>query len=245
MNLNRFCVCLSNLGIGILGGFIWLVSNNAIAQSSNPAPTFPPSLADIQHANATLMQEIDDLDSYHRHLMALSKIDTAEEVISASKKEVTEIDRQAMLYRMILDLETFIISDLPIQKSDRLQKIQALKTMMTQSIYSDVEKYQRILAVWRSEMQIGHRFFSYSAFLNDHKGEKVAVTLLHLGRMSLLARQVDGSRLWKWDVKQGNWHLVSPEEQQLYQDAFDMQKQKRIKDWVTLPITMANIEGIQ
>jgi hypothetical protein len=245
MSLNRFFVGFPMIRMWLYGGVFLCAANIAVANSLNSNDLVAPSLAAIQLRNDVLEKEIENLTVYHRHLNSLSLSGEKLHSTSSTKLGDINVEQQAMLYQMILDLENFVALDLPIERVERQKKIAALKNMMTQSIYSEVEKYQRILTVWRSEMQIGHRFFSYPTFLTDQNGDKVAVTALHFGRMSLIAQQVDGSRFWQWDGKQKNWRLASVEQHKDYQYAFDVLKQKRIKNWVTLPMTMANVEEIQ
>ncbi len=191
--------------------------------------------ADIEQ----LQQQNSNLQIYRDHLQKLTKNQSKERRSLAHQINQIQYTRQGivpLMYAMLDGLAELVAVDRPIRTTQRLERIEGLRTMMQQADVSDEEKYRRILEAWQIEMDYGSRLGSYSASLFiDAKQREVEV--FYLGRIALLARSFDGQRYWYWDTHDKNWHVAAPSQHSEFEQAYALAKRQITPSMLVLPIS--------
>jgi hypothetical protein len=67
-------------------------------------------------------------------------------------------------------------------------------------------------------------------------GEPLEVEILRLGRVALLYRSLDGTKLGKWNQKTQNWEALPARFERPIRQAMEMANQKRAVELVDLPV---------
>ncbi|KOO10629.1 hypothetical protein AKJ18_33255 [Vibrio xuii] len=66
---------------------------------------------------------------------------------------------------------------------------------------------------------------------------------LHLGRVALIARSLDGQRYWYWQQSAKQWQMVKSEWHNDIETAFDVASKRIAAQMVTLPVTLNAVEA--
>tara|TARA_Y100001956_G_scaffold72840_1_gene78569 strand:- start:1599 stop:2366 length:768 start_codon:yes stop_codon:yes gene_type:complete len=198
---------------------------------------------DIEQLNA----EIRDLELYQGHLQSLIASQTKEE--ESFKQQLTDIEqtRQGivpLMYHMIDGLKRLTEQGLPIKRSQRDKRVSELERLMSRADVSDAEKFRLILDAYLIEVDYGTKLGSYKERVVIN-GQEREVDALHLGRVSLVARSIDGKEYWQWDLIGERWIGVEPKDYTDLRLAFDVANKTVAPELLRLPIQLKQLEGQQ
>ncbi|MGF1761159.1 DUF3450 domain-containing protein [Photobacterium sagamiensis] len=192
--------------------------------------------ADIEQ----LQEEVKNLTVYRDHLSRL---------VANQNEEVASIDSQILgiketrqgvvplMYKMIDGLKLIIADDKPIKREQRLARVTKLEAMMSQADISDAEKYRRILEAYQIEMDYGTKLGVYQGKVAIRANESIEADLLYLGRISLVARSLDGTRYWAWNDKENGWQVIDNAESSNIDKAFAIAQKQAAPSLITLPVS--------
>ncbi|MBY6188631.1 DUF3450 domain-containing protein [Marinobacter hydrocarbonoclasticus] len=183
-------------------------------------------------------EEISNLSVYRDHL---------ERLVADQQRELASLDGQLagieqtrsglvpLMYRMLSDLDTLVANDLPLKAEQRRERLADLNQMMGRADVADAEKFRRLLEAYQIEMEYGRRLGIYRDTLNLAGEESREAEFLHLGRLSLLARSLDGREYWIW--QNGQWQHAEGVSPSLLSQAYGIAAGHQAPSLLTLPLS--------
>jgi chromosome segregation ATPase len=192
-----------------------------------------------------LEEEVKNLKVYRDHLTAL---------VASQDQEVTSLDSQIeeikstrqgivpLMYQMVDGLKQIVAQDAPIKLVQRQERIAKLESMMTRADVSDAEKYRRILEAYQIELDYGTKLGLYQGQISVNDESREA-DVLYLGRISLVARSLNGSKFWSWDQKSNQWLDVDASLKSELDKAFSIAAKQTAPSLITLPVSLKVAEA--
>lgn len=187
-----------------------------------------------------LQKEVNNLQVYRQHLTSL--VNSQQQEVISLERQIDEIKstRQGivpLMYQMIDGLKQITAEDVPIKLEQRNQRIAKLEKMMVRADVSDAEKYRRILEAYQIELDYGTKLGLYQGQLSID-GESRQADVLYLGRLSLVARSLNGNSFWAWDQNVKQWSEVDPSMKSELDKAFSMAAKQVAPSLITLPVSL-------
>ena len=214
------------------GGYVDTVSAQQAGASANqtPAERYASLLADSQSlvsSNADLQQLITAQQSDEQSLNAqITGLDATKDAF------------EPLLQRMYDGLTKFVDQDLPFFLDQRKASLDAIGALMaTDGDYFN--KYRRLLDDYQTELEYGRTMGAYQGKLPD--GRKA--DFVHVGRVSLLYRTVDGTESGYWDASAHKW-TPDPDDARAILNAIKIAKEQIAADLVTIPVPAAGKAGL-
>lgn len=187
-----------------------------------------------------LQEEVKNLTVYQNHLTAL---------VASQQQEVDSLNNQIdtikstrqgivpLMYQMIEGLSVLVAEDAPIKREQRLERVAKLEQMMTRADVSDAEKYRRILEAYQIELDYGTKLGLYQGQI-DVAGETLETDILYLGRLSLVARSLNGTKFWTWSKADEQWVGVDSSLKSELDKAFSIAAKQTAPSLITLPVSL-------
>lgn len=187
-----------------------------------------------------LQEEVNNLQVYRQHLTSL--VNSQQQEVISLERQIDEIKstRQGivpLMYQMIDGLKQITAEDVPIKLEQRNQRIAKLEKMMVRADVSDAEKYRRILEAYQIELDYGTKLGLYQGQLSID-GESRQADVLYLGRLSLVARSLNGNSFWAWDQNAKQWSELDPSMKSELDKAFSMAAKQVAPSLITLPVSL-------
>lgn len=187
-----------------------------------------------------LQEEVKNLQVYRQHLTSL--VNSQQQEVISLERQIDEIKstRQGivpLMYQMIDGLKQITAEDVPIKLEQRNQRIARLEKMMVRADVSDAEKYRRILEAYQIELDYGTKLGLYQGQLTID-GESRQADVIYLGRLSLVARSLNGNSFWAWDQNAKQWSEVDPSMKSELDKAFSMAAKQVAPSLITLPVSL-------
>ncbi|MCG9678815.1 MULTISPECIES: DUF3450 domain-containing protein [Vibrio] len=187
-----------------------------------------------------LQEEVKNLDVYRSHLTAL--VESQQQEANRLESQIDEIKttRQGvvpLMYQMLSGLQALIADDVPIKQAQRQERVAKLEKMMTRADVSDAEKYRRILEAYQIELDYGTKLGLYQDQIAVNDGER-EVDILHLGRVSLVARSLNGTKFWSWNQSEKQWQSVDSSMKSELDKAFNVAAKQVAPSLITLPVSL-------
>ncbi|WCP65823.1 DUF3450 domain-containing protein [Vibrio tubiashii] len=192
-----------------------------------------------------LEEEVKNLKVYRDHLIALVASQDQEVASLDSQIEEIKSTRQGivpLMYQMIDGLKQIVSQDVPIKSEQRQERIAKLESMMTRADVSDAEKYRRILEAYQIELDYGTKLGLYQGQISVNDESREA-DVLYLGRISLVARSLNGSKFWSWDQKSNQWLDVDASLKSELDKAFSIAAKQTAPSLITLPVSLKVAEA--
>ncbi|MDV5167618.1 DUF3450 domain-containing protein [Photobacterium rosenbergii] len=190
-----------------------------------------------------LQEEVQNLQVYRDHLANL--VHNQNDEMASLNQQIDGIKdtRQGvvpLMYSMLNGLKANVESDKPIRKEQRLARIEKLEKMMVQADISDAEKYRRILEAYQIELDYGTKMGIYQGQVALDNGA-IEADMLYLGRISLVARSLDGTNYWSWNEKESVWQSLDHSFASDINKAFAIASKQAAPSLITLPVSV-NVE---
>lgn len=141
-------------------------------------------------------------------------------------------DTLLAIYERLAD---FVQQDLPFLEEERSKRLRSVRTELVRTDVSSAEKLRRLLEALVHEAQYGVGFEVYEADI-EIGNEKLAVTMLRLGRLALFWRTMDGSRVGEFDRSTHAWSELEGSARNSVNAAFDMAMRRRQQEVLSLPL---------
>ena len=216
-------------------------TNNASAASQKVIDKSSETSLALKAEIERLQEEVKNLEIYHDHLAALVESQNKEaDSINAQIDEI-KYTRQGvvpLMYQMIDGLQVLVEKDVPIKKEQRLERVEKLKAMMTRADVSDAEKYRRILEAYQIEMDYGIKLGVYQGRIELSDNKVIEADVLHLGRASLVARNLSGTQYWSWNQVVNQWQVQDASMKSELDKAFDIASLQAAPSLITLPVSL-------
>ncbi|KHT64283.1 energy transducer TonB [Photobacterium gaetbulicola] len=217
--------------------------NSASASSQKKIDRSAEATLSMKAEIEQLQEEVQNLRVYRDHLANLVNSQN-QEVVSLNKQiEGIKETRQGvvpLMYSMLNGLKVNVEFDKPIRKEQRLARIEKLEKMMVQADISDAEKYRRILEAYQIELDYGTKMGIYQGQLALESGS-IQADMLYLGRVSLVARSLDGTNYWSWNEKESVWQTLDHSFAADINKAFAIASKQAAPSLITLPVSV-NVE---
>lgn len=188
-----------------------------------------------------VIDQTENLKIYNDYLARL--VGDQQRVIDSLQTQIDSIEETKqnivpLMGRMIDSLEQFINLDVPINKEERLDRVQRLRDIMGNSSVTVSEQFRQVLDAYSIENEYGNRIQSYEGTI-DVNGTSVAVDFFNLGRTALLALTLDQQKAWAWDNNARTWEELSDSYLDSTIQAVRMAKGLVPEDLIKLPIKAA------
>ncbi|ELP5727751.1 DUF3450 domain-containing protein [Vibrio vulnificus] len=193
-----------------------------------------------------LQEEVRNLELYQHHLNAMIKNQEQEKSSFADQIKEIQVTRQGivpLMYDMLNTLREQVQQDLPIKATQRIERVAKLENLMARADVADAEKFRRILEAYQIEMDYGSKLSAYQAPIVLSNGKQIEVEQLHLGRVSLIARNLSGDKFWYWQPSARGWQELTNVPASEINHAFDVASQKVAPSLLFLPLSIAQVEG--
>ncbi|NVJ57361.1 MAG: DUF3450 domain-containing protein, partial [Vibrionaceae bacterium] len=121
----------------------------------------------IQRLKAEIKQleaEVENLYVYQQHLTKL--VANQEQETQSLNQQLSDIqqtrqDLVPLMYKMLDGLKQTLTNDIPLQHTQRQQRIEKLEQLMVRADVSDAEKYRMILDAYQIEVAYGSKLGVY------------------------------------------------------------------------------------
>ncbi|WCE28853.1 DUF3450 domain-containing protein [Vibrio sp. SCSIO 43137] len=249
MNLFKHFLCITTL-IALSGNVsasdvdsalaVKSTTNAASASSQKRIDKSAEKSLQIQAELEQLQQEVDNLRVYQDHLNGL--VNSQQQEVTSLETQIEEIKstRQGivpLMYQMIASLKSNLAGDIPLKTEQRTARIAKLEAMMKRADVSDAEKYRRILEAYQIELDYGTKLGLYQGQISA-QGKTLEADILHLGRISLVARSLNGLHYWSWDANNRQWNTLDTSLKGNLDKAYSIAAKQAAPALVTLPLSL-------
>ena len=188
-----------------------------------------------------VVDEADVLKGYNDHVQRM--VDDQKANIASLERQIAGIDKVKqgvvpLMYKMIDTLETFVKLDVPVNLEARLERIEGLREVMTNSNVTTSEQFRLVLEAYEIEAGYGTIFDSYQGEL-DLGDRKLTVDFVHMGRIALVAQSLDFKNAWVWNNETRNWDALGDEYLKSITDTIRMARKQLPMDLTKLPVFAA------
>lgn len=168
------------------------------------------------------------------------KLTACGERTTEARRTIVETGRvkthmQGTLESIVSRLETFISTDLPFLSTERLLRVEEMKSMLSRPDVVLAEKCRRALEALQVETEYG-RSFHVSEESITMADRILAVDVLRAGRLSLFCRTPDGAKIGWFNRATGKWQPLPAGYKRNIAQAFDMALHRCPLEIIRLPL---------
>ncbi|MEW9798205.1 DUF3450 domain-containing protein [Alteromonas sp. CYL-A6] len=188
-----------------------------------------------------VVDETENLKVYNDYIASL--VADQQRSIDSLQRQIDSIEQTKqgivpLMFRMIDALEQFIKLDRPIHLEERLERVERLRDLMSNSNVTVSEQFRQVIEAYLVEVEYGTKINSYQGTINAG-GTEVTVDFFNLGRTALLALSLDQSAAWVWNNDTRAWEELGDEYLASVVDAVKMANNVIPADLIKLPINAA------
>lgn len=184
-------------------------------------------------------KQVDGLKTYNKQLNRQLTTQQKEMAkIKQSISDVTVVERQVMplILKMVEGLELFVGLDMPFLAQERKDRIESLKAFIDRTDVSMAGKYRRTLEAFQVENEYGRTIESYRDTIKI-SGSPREVSILRIGRISLLFQTLDGTLSGAWNQNDNTWDILEDPRMNTYiRRGLKMASNQTAPDIMLLPI---------
>lgn len=213
----------------------------ASVKSQNKINSIYEQTQDLLAQYRNVVDEADVLKGYNDHVQRM--VDDQKANIASLERQIAGIDKVKqgvvpLMYKMIDTLETFVKLDVPVNLEARLERIDGLREVMTNSNVTTSEQFRLVLEAYEIEAGYGTIFDAYQGEL-DLGDRKLTVDFVHMGRIALVAQSLDFKNAWVWNNETRNWDALGDEYLKSITDTIRMARKQLPMDLTKLPVFAA------
>lgn len=188
-----------------------------------------------------VVDQTENLKVYNDYLASM--VADQQRVIDSLQSQIDSIEETKqnivpLMERMIASLEQFIELDIPVNKQERLDRVERLRTLMSNSSVTVSEKFRLVLEAYSIENEYGTRI-STSEGTIEAGGTSVSVDFFNLGRTALVALSKDQVSAWVWNNETKTYDALGEEYLDSVIQAVKMAQGLVPDDLIELPIRAA------
>jgi len=196
---------------------------------------------------AELLDRLQSLDAYNRHLSRLVDSQVAE--ISEMEGDLETIDQlrrdlPTLMEKMVESLAEFVELDIPFDIDERRERIASLRKDLASARLSQPDKYRRIAEAYQIENDYGRSIDAYRSTI-ESEGRERAVDLLRVGRVALIYQTLDESEAAVWDNDAREWEPLSSSTRTAIRRGLRVARKQAAPELLTLPFPVAEAAGDQ
>ena len=194
---------------------------------------------------AVLLSEIRDLKirstwldyqqiKYRNYLVKQQQVieELKEKKISARR---IRMELEPLLDQLIVKLEKEIKADLPFLQTERMERLEFLKSSLADYHIDLSEKLRRILEALRVEAEYGKTVEKTEAMLTLNE-KPTKVMMIRIGRIALYYRTLEGKQIGFWNTETNAWEQLPSAYASDLAKAAEMASGKRAVELLRLPV---------
>lgn len=248
----KSAACKSILGLALIA----FLSGTAFADQTDDIVNAGKAR---QKSGAASQKRIDDISEatekviaqYHQQRKSVDVLkkfnDRLRRTVAAQQDAMTKLERSIedaslierqivpLMLRMINGLEQFIAVDLPFKMAEREQRVERIRSYLTNANISAAERFRQVLDAYNIESSYGQTIDVYTDQL-DLPGGALTVNVLQVGRSGLYYQTTDANESGYWDQADRQWKKLDSSHNQGITKAIRMSQGKETKGLMTLPI---------
>jgi hypothetical protein len=211
--------------------------DRAAAQAQNQINEVRDRTQDAATRYAQFLAEAESLEKFNEQLA--EQVRSQETEIASIEQQLVDIETtnrevQPLMQKMVDTLEQFVALDVPFFLEERTTRVQNLKDLMGRADVAISEKYRRLLEAYQIELEYGRVLEAYEgSFTRD--GQEMTVEFVHLGRVALMYRTLDGAETGYWDAAQRTWVADSDYASDI-EEAIRVARQEGAPDLLRVPV---------
>ncbi|MHB0774048.1 DUF3450 domain-containing protein [Halomonas sp. WWR20] len=185
-------------------------------------------------------REAQRLESYNEELAP--RVERQAETLARREQamddlEVTRESLPRLMRSMVTRLRRLIEADMPFLRQERLARVASLETMLTDEGVSLADKWDRLFAAWRTELDYGRDMDSWRGVLEGD--ETLEVDYLRIGRVGLYYLTPDGHRGGVWKTAQDDWQPLNDTQLTELRKGIRIAQDQRAPELLALPVSVA------
>ncbi|GAB2801253.1 hypothetical protein GCM10027040_31110 [Halomonas shantousis] len=192
----------------------------------------------LEHLRET-EREAQRLESYNEELAPLVERQTETLARREQALEDIEVTRESLpglMRSMVTRLRTLIEADMPFLQEERLARVASLDEMLAASDLGLADKWDRLFAAWRAELDYGRDMDSWrGALVGDETRE---VDYLRIGRVGFYYLTPDGHHGGVWKAAQGEWQPLNDAQLVELRKGIRIAQDQRAPELLKLPTSL-------
>lgn len=176
-------------------------------------------------------------------------VDEQEKEKSSLKEQLTEVqitEREILplMLRMLQGLEKFVELDLPFRQEERAERLKNLRKLMSDPSAGLADRFRRLLEAYKVESDYGRALGAERTEI-ELGGERRAVDVLHVGRVSLYYLSLDGSETGQWNAERRRWEPMDDRYASAVRKGLKIARETAAAELFVLPVPPATTGGEQ
>ncbi|MYJ74401.1 MAG: DUF3450 domain-containing protein [Gammaproteobacteria bacterium] len=193
---------------------------------------------DLYQDYKIVLAEIENLRIYNRQLerqVAKQEAQIAE--ITDNMGKVSDIQRDVvpLMDRMVIGLEQLIENDMPFFTSEREERLENLRDVLTNPNVAVSEQFAQVLNAYQIENDYGRTMNAYTDEV-DVGGTKRVVEVLQVGRVALMYQTTDGAETGFYNKRDRRWEVLDDSFQAAVRTGLRMAKKQAGQNLLPVPI---------
>lgn len=189
-------------------------------------------------------KSVESLKTYNNQLRkTLAAQEEAKVKFVQSIENASLIERQItpLMTRMIAGLEKFIAVDMPFKLEERNDRVNRIKSYLTNANISAAERFRKVLEAYSIENDYGRRIDVSTNTLKIDNAD-LTVSILQVGRAAMYYQTTDGQQSGYFDKASKSWQKLDSAHNEGISQAINIALKKVSPDLMLLPFTAP--EGI-
>lgn len=249
----------SLIASSVIGAITLAASNFAVADQLTDlqkaeARTFKASVKSQKKVESIYEQTIDLLGEYRNTIDEAEVLsgynDHVQLMVNDQTRNIASLQRQIdgvdkvkqgvvpLMYKMIETLEKFVELDVPMNLAGRKERIEGLRTVMSDSNVTTSEQFRLVLEAYEIEANYGTAFESYQGEL-DLGDRTITADFVSMGRIALVAQSLDMKNAWVWNNETRSWEQLGDEYIKAVKTTIAMARKQLPMDLTKLPVFAA------
>ncbi|WKD26801.1 DUF3450 domain-containing protein [Halomonas sp. KG2] len=241
------------------GGWLAGVLVSGTLMASDETVDQAAQSVEAQQAQSALQQQIDEADDVTRSAIEeLRRLERETRQMEASNAALSgrlarEAERQQRLGQaldtlsdtraalpaveqdMTEQLISWIESDLPFLKTERLARVQPTEQQPSES----AARIANLLEAWRAELAYGREVDSWRGRLQLAEGNPREVDYLRIGRIGFYYLTPDGREGGMWDKASGEWQALDESARREVRNGLRIADDQRTPELLRLPLSIS------
>ncbi len=187
------------------------------------------------------VDEAEVLSGYNDHVQLM--VNDQVKNIASLQKQIDGVDKVKqgvipLMYKMIDTLEKFVALDVPMNIDGRKERIENLRTLMSDSNVTTSEQFRLVLEAYEIEANYGTAFESYQGELN--LGDRtITADFVYMGRIAFVAQSLDYKNAWVWNNDSRSWNELDGGYLKSVKETIAMARKQLPMDLTKLPVFAA------
>lgn len=187
------------------------------------------------------VDEAEVLSGYNDHVQLM--VNDQVKNIASLQKQIDGVDKikqgvVPLMYKMIDTLEKFVALDVPMNIDGRKERIENLRTLMSDSNVTTSEQFRLVLEAYEIEANYGTAFESYQGELN--LGDRtITADFVYMGRIAFVAQSLDMKNAWVWNNESRSWNELDDGYLKSVKETIAMARKQLPMDLTKLPVFAA------